>query len=723
MELPYCQVMVGGVLTLLSGVAAAQTSATPTPGSGGLEEVVVTATKLAATDVNKVPISISVYSQQDLDVRGVRNIADLAAITPGLIMTRQNDNGTAQTNIEIRGIQSRTSAPTTGIYIDDTALIGRSNNVNTGESTAYPLVFDLDRVEVLRGPQGTLFGASSEGGAVRFITKQPDLTQASGYAKAEVADTEYGAPSWEAGFAGGAPLIENTLAFRASVWYRLDGGYVDRVEPPLALGPFTESSNPQAPGGGLLDPNSNWSESRAAKLAVTWAPSDGLRITPSVYYQDVYQHDSGNYDLNFSNPGQGIFGIAHSQQLPGDDQNTISSVKIESLQGSFDITSITSDYQRRATWETDYTQFQDNAFFGNPWPFAAPASAVALGIDSDVGTGYYETTINAYSEELRVSSTDSDARLTWVGGAFFEYSRQEDSVYVAHLDLPELVEQIYDNSILNILGANPYEGLWVAFDDVRTRDEQTALFGNVNFKFTSTLKATLGLRAAYATSFTYLHYDGPFNGGPGFFSGNERDKPVTPKADISWQPNSDTNFYVSVGKGYRVGGVNPQINNTQPACQTALAADDLVGKLSRTYSPDSLWSYEIGTKDQLLDNRLEVQASIYHILWNNIQQVAQISNCGFAAVFNLGSATSNGFDLSVRTAVFDELQLGLQVAYTDAHYNSSEGNIVAAGDVIGGPSTSSGQAVPPGPLPRPPSTPCRCSAKRAIFGRRISTTA
>lgn len=170
---------------------------------------------------------------------------------------------------------------------------------------------------------------------------------------------------------------------------------------------------------------------------------------------------------------------------------------------------------------------------------------------------------------------------------------------------------------------------------------------------------------------------------------------MTPKADISWQPTTDMNFYVSVGKGYRVGGVNPQINNTQPACQTALAADDLQGKLSRTYSPDSLWSYEIGTKDQLFENHLEVQASIYHILWNNIQQVAGIQNCGFAAVFNLGSATSNGFDLSVRTAVLDDLHMGLQIAYTDAHYNSSQGNIVAAGDVIGGPSASSGEAVPP----------------------------
>ena len=103
-----------------------------------------------------------------------------------------------------------------------------------------------------------------------------------------------------------------------------------------------------------------------------------------------------------------------------------------------------------------------------------------------------------------------------------------------------------------------------------------------------------------------------------------------------------------------------------------MATYDLTGKLSRTYNPDSLWSYEIGAKERLLDNRLEVQASAYHIRWNDIQQAAQITGLWFAAVFNLGTADSNGFDLSLRAAATDALHLGLQVAYTDAHYNTSE---------------------------------------------------
>jgi outer membrane receptor protein involved in Fe transport len=687
MRRPYRGIAGCNAVLLLSTLAHAQSPAALDTSEGRLEEVTVTATKQAAIDVNKVPISISAYGQQEMDVRGLRDIGDIAAITPGLTFSKQNNFGTPQTNIAIRGIQSRTSAPTTGIYLDDTPLVGRANNVNTGMNGGYPEVFDLDRVEVLRGPQGTLFGASSEGGAVRFITKQPSLTQSSLYARSEVAQTRYGDPSWEAGLAGGAPMIDNTLAFRASAWYRRDGGWIDRVEPAIGAGPFSPAIDPAKPGGALIESNINWSATKVAKLAVTWAPTDWLKLTPSVFYQDIYIHDSGNYDLAFSNPDRGRFAIAHSQRLPSDDPNVVSTLKLDAVRGNIALTSITSNYQRRVTWETDYTQYQDNAFFGNPWPLT--------GAPDDFGTGFYETYQNATSEELRLSSVDTDARLRWVGGLYYQYARQGDTVFVSHPDLPALVQQIYGQSIQSILGAGPYQGLWVAYDDVRTVDRQTALFGNVDFKITPTFKATLGLRVAYAKSHTNLHFDGSFNGGPGFFSGEETDKPVTPQADLSWQPTANSNYYVSIAKGYRVGGVNPQINNTQPACQTALAKDDLSGKLSQTYNPDSLWSYEIGAKGRLLDSRLEVQASAYHIRWNDIQQSAQITGCGFAAVFNLGTADSNGFDLSLRAAMTDSLHAGLQLGFTDAHYNTSEGKIVAAGDVIGGPGISTGQAVPP----------------------------
>jgi len=666
--------------------ADATPAATAAPGEAKLEQVTVTATKQAAIDVNKVPISIAVYGQQEMDTRGLKNIGDIAGITPGLNFSPMNNFGTPQTNIEIRGIQSRTSAPTTGIYLDDTPLGGRANNVNIGVNGAYPQVFDLDRVEVLRGPQGSLFGASSEGGAVRFITKQPSLTQSSLYVRTEGATTaDGGDATYEAGVAGGAPIIDGTLGFRASFWYRHEGGWVDRVEPAVGAGAFTTAIDPSRPGGAVIESDVNYIDTIAAKVATTWAPTDWLQVTPSVFYQRVHNHDSGNYDLEFSHPGE--YNIAHSQQLPATDPSVVSVLKVEANRSGLAFTSITSNYQRRVTFTTDYTQYQDYAFFGNPWPLTGAAD--------DYGTGNYETFLNVTSEEFRVSSADPHGRFNWVAGVYGEYARQGDTVYVAHPDLPALVLANFGIPIRQVLGVGPYQGLWVAYDEVHTTDKSAALFANLDFKLLPTLTLTAGGRWAYAKSHTSLRFDGPFNGGPGFFEGDEKDTPFTPKVGATWQPTDTGTYYITIGKGYRVGGVNPQTNNAQQGCQTALATYGLTGKLLQTYRPDSLWSYEIGAKSRLLDDRLEIQTSAYHIKWSDIQQSAQITGCGFAAVFNLGTAVSNGFDLALRAQLTDALKVGLQAAYTDAHYTSSEGRIVTDGDAIGGPAISTGAAIPP----------------------------
>jgi iron complex outermembrane recepter protein len=165
-----------------------------------------------------------------MDAQGLKNIDDLTRLTPGVTFSR-NGSGTncndESSDINIRGIDSSAGASTTGFYIDDTPVQAR--HIGFGSVNAFPALFDLDRVEVLRGPQGTLFGAGAEGGAVRFITPEPGLTEYSGYDRAELAFTQFGAPSYEAGAAFGGPIIDNVLGFRVSTSYRFDGGWVDRV--------------------------------------------------------------------------------------------------------------------------------------------------------------------------------------------------------------------------------------------------------------------------------------------------------------------------------------------------------------------------------------------------------------------------------------------------------------------------------------------------------------
>jgi len=240
--------LISGAGTLYaSNAAVAQSS-----GDDVLQEVVVTATK-QAEPLSKVPISIAAFTAETMDRQGVRSIQDIASLTPGLTFSRDTFGGGTDTSISIRGVRSDSGAATTGIYIDDVPIQIRSN-VQTSFGSSFPQVFDLERIEVLRGPQGTLFGAGAQGGAVRFITPTPSLTDSSLYARTEIGSTEHGDISYEGGAAVGVPLVDNVLGLRASAWYRREGGFVDR-----------DPANTGAPSGQSFD-DVNSSNSTAAEF-------------------------------------------------------------------------------------------------------------------------------------------------------------------------------------------------------------------------------------------------------------------------------------------------------------------------------------------------------------------------------------------------------------------------------------------------------------------------
>ena len=274
--------------------------------------------------LSKVPISVTALTQEALDVRGVKDFQDVARFTPGVNIDNSGTN-----NISIRGIASTGGAGTTGIYLDDTPIQMRALAFNPDE--ALPKTFDIDRVEVLRGPQGTLFGSGSEGGTVRYITTQPSLTKTSIYSRAEVSYTEGGDPSYEAGVAGGMPLIDGTLGVRASVWYRRDGGYIDRIDPTTLA---TEQKN------------ANYDQTMLVRLAAVWAATDHLTVTPSFYYQDRYRNDVENYWPLYSDPDSNRFVSANPTQRSAPDRFYIPALKIEADFGATKLISNTSYYHR-----------------------------------------------------------------------------------------------------------------------------------------------------------------------------------------------------------------------------------------------------------------------------------------------------------------------------------------------------------------------------------------
>src|SRR5450631_254444 len=269
--------------------AAASADATS---SVAMTEITVTATRREES-LSKVPISISAFSQEMMDQKGVKDITDLVRYTPGVSIDQTGTNA-----ISIRGISSSGGAGTTGIYIDDTPIQMRSLGFNPDDT--LPKTFDLDRVEVLRGPQGTLFGAGSEGGTVRYILTQPKVHGESTYARGELSFTHYGEPSYEAGVAHGDALIDGTLGYRANVWYRRDGGWINRVDP--TTGAETEHGINRA--GALM-----------LRLAALWQPIDALSVTPSVIYQNSKKHDQSTYWPAYSDPAEGRFNTATPERM------------------------------------------------------------------------------------------------------------------------------------------------------------------------------------------------------------------------------------------------------------------------------------------------------------------------------------------------------------------------------------------------------------------------
>src|SRR5205807_576223 len=225
----------GASLTVWAQLFAQSSSAQTTGGTAApaeLQEIVVTAERREER-LEDVPISVGVFSKERLDAQGLRSVDDLTRFSPGVTFIRDGTGSSANYNdensdINIRGVDSSSGASTVAVYIDDTPI--QSRRIGFGTLNTFPVIFDLDHVEVLRGPQGTLFGAGSEGGNVRFILPQPSTTNYSAYARAELASTYSGDPTYEAGGAVGGPLIEGMLGFRASASYRREGGWVDRVD-------------------------------------------------------------------------------------------------------------------------------------------------------------------------------------------------------------------------------------------------------------------------------------------------------------------------------------------------------------------------------------------------------------------------------------------------------------------------------------------------------------
>ena len=664
-----------GTLAAAQGVPAQDAPPAASQPGEGLQEVVVTAQRRTQR-LQDVPISVTAFDRQQMDTQGVRSIDDIARLTPGITFQRADARNGADSTISIRGIASSAGAATTGIYIDDTPIQMRELGAGNAGFTAFPQVFDLERIEVLRGPQGTLFGAGSEGGTVRFITPQPNLTSFSAYARSELGYTQGGDPSYEAGVALGAPIVEDKLGVRVSAWFRRDGGWIDRTDWDHSS---TQAYPPTAPTPASVtttqSPASNWQNSSALKAAVTFAPVEGLTITPSIYYQKQFLNDTLAYWASLSDPAHDSFKNGNTLNANSTDRFYLPALRIEWSFAGLTLISNTSYFNRNSNAINDYTSFETSLWgqtfsggpFGPPYlngPFypAGYEPASTLQINQQ----------NNLTQEVRLQSDNPNGRVNWVLGFFYEHARQTSDEIVSDPQLSSFIQQLTGVPFAAFFGQPLVDGKYTFVQDPELSwDEQEALYGQADFKVTDRLTLTAGLRGSITKFEAEAHYEGPVVGPPVNDSGSQTEHPVTPKVGVSFKFDNDNMVYATAAKGFRIGGYNPRVG-------LPCARDANDPGYHTLYGSDSVWSYEVGAKNALLDHRLRLDTSIYYIDWTNIQQVIALNSCGFTYISNLGKARSEGFDLQANLAVTSDFLVGLAVGYNDAKFTQTVKSVPGA---------------------------------------------
>ena len=652
-----------------------------------IETVVVTATR-RAEQLMKVPESVSAFTNQRIEQLDAKSIADLAAYTPGITFDQ------ASKDISIRGVNSSAGDATTGIYIDDTPIQLRT--LGFGSDNTLPAVFDLERVEVLRGPQGTLFGAGSEGGTVRYITPQPSLSDYSVYAKSEISDTQDGAPSYEAGVAVGGPIIDDKLGFRISGWGREDGGWIDKVD-------YMDPSH-------VLQSNTNYVDTYVGHAVLTWKPTPVLVITPSVFYQNRHQNNIDDYWVGISNPDNGDYKTGTPENMADKDHFTLAALKGDYDFGGAELISDTSYFTRDELVQDYSATLYDLSYFqqildpsqpGGPRdPFGRGCTAAEplciykselyplltpTGINLG-NFGHYKAVNNVtntqdnFTQEVRLQSTDSDSPLTWIVGFFYTNESQLSVEEINDPQLPVLTQFLWGESMQMAW----LEDLLPNGDDyinhTRGHEHQEAVFANVTYAVTPDVKVQVGARLAQ-THFDFTNFsDGPQNFGPLTGPPGAKDeRPFTPMAGITWQIDDDDMVYATWAKGYRIGGANPLF--PVQACSE-------IKTEPTSYDSDSVTSYEAGTKDRLFGGRFQASASVYYLEWKNIQQIVALPSCGFRYTTNQGGAESKGFDFEGQWLVLDDLDVDFTLGFTDAHYTSTSASaglvLATVGDKLPG---------------------------------------
>lgn len=610
-----------------------------------LEEVVVTATR-RDTKLLETPVSMTVIDAETLRAADIDDFSDFERLVPGLTAI---DSGPGQKRYALRGLQSA-GEPEVALYYDDIPISGLpGGSLDTGDDQPDLKLWDVDRIEVLRGPQGTLYGNGSMGGAIRILSKRPDFSGFSTEAQAQGASTQGGGPSWGVSALLNAPLIADRFAVRLTVYDRHDGGWIDKIE-------RSDIRLPQYPGDDL-----NWERTWGSRLSATFKATDKWTLTAIAYYQNLQTGNSFETYPSFATANDPYVTEAFVR-TPWVDQSVMADMNSTYDLGWASFIA-TGTYQNRVVDQSlDTTRFLLSQFGCTEFTW----NLSCFGPPLVPAVSYAHEGVAAYSGELRLLS-QLPGPFQWTAGAFLQRASTYRHGQVAVADGAGYID------------INPGTGIADNRLFARTNYDQfnqDAVYGEGTYELIRALKLTVGLRWFHSYRSDQQNIDQQFF--PGQPTGPEpfqefSENKLFKKFQVSYSLNPKTLLYVEAAQGFRAGGPN------YPGGFTATAPP---------YGSDSVWDYECGWKVAFDRWQVFWTGALFHIDWSNLQQLVPTQL--FSYIVNAGAAQSDGFETELQLHPARPLSLSLGASYANARlvgpqpHSSDPAMQLSSGDRLGG---------------------------------------
>jgi iron complex outermembrane recepter protein len=604
-------------------------------------EIIVTANKRNST-LQDIPFSINAQSAEDIQKSGATTLEDLSRNVAGLAI---QNLGPGQSQVSIRGVSAGQIVrdqpgvkEQVGVYLDESVI---SLSLFTPDLD----LFDLNRVETLRGPQGTLFGSGSVGGTIRYITNQPKLGATEGSVEANLNLVDGDDLGGHLKGAVNVPLGEYVAA-RAVGYYTRYGGFI----------------NARREGGGVTK-DINDGERYGGRLAITFAPSDSLSITPRVIYQKITTDGFNRQEVFnlFANPftttRPPVTFSEREQHLllkeGFEDETLIADATIRVGFGGVDLTSVSSYTHRDILVSRDASALTGSVSVD----LGYPAAAVVL------PSNLRDTTkVKAFTQELRLSS-NGDGPFQWVFGGFYS---DTDRVYAQRLPTPG-----YDAFTDATLGAGTSAAVANGYgpdspfnSDLPYNLKQIAFFGEGSYDLTDALTFTLGGRYYDYKEVRTITSGGLFANGDTGKVDRTKSNGFTPRALLSYEASDSVTINAQASKGFRLGGVNDPLN-----ANLCTAADRAIFGGFQDYGDETLWNYEVGVKTQT--RGITFNAAAFYTDISNLQTTLDAGSCSSRIVFNVPKAHSQGVEFELTARPLEGLDLGISGSLLSAKFDST----------------------------------------------------